>query len=209
VHEYLAVLDDAAVGTATPVVPKFSSPADPAARWTSAKGGQAFFAYCTNYLIDLKNAVIMDVEASTAVRQAELTAAGRMIRSCPGRCGVKFWTEDAKRLTDKPERRSGEKSSALEALDSRKSDALQTCLGSQIENARPLWAEGRRARALDRSARRIETGSAAAARQAINRKPGGVDSPMYPSTSLGASMARAPPPVAAAEGGWLDQGGGS
>lgn len=79
VNEYLAVLDDAAFGAATPVVPKFLSPADPAARWTSAKGGQAFFAYCTNYLIDLKTAVIMDVEASAAVRQAELTAARRMI----------------------------------------------------------------------------------------------------------------------------------
>lgn len=79
VNEYLAVLDDAAFGAATPVVPKYLSPADPAARWTSAKGGQAFFAYCTNYLIDLKSAVIMDVEASTAVRRAELTAARRMI----------------------------------------------------------------------------------------------------------------------------------
>lgn len=43
VNEYLAVLDDAAFGAATPVVPKFLSPADAAARWTSAKGGQAFF----------------------------------------------------------------------------------------------------------------------------------------------------------------------
>jgi hypothetical protein len=32
--------------------------------------------YCTNYLIDLKHAVIMDVEATTAVRQAEVTANG-------------------------------------------------------------------------------------------------------------------------------------
>ena len=78
-NEDVAVLDDAGFDAATPVVPKFLSPADPAARWTSAKGGQAFFAYCTNYLIDLKNAVIMDVEASTAVRQHELTAARRMI----------------------------------------------------------------------------------------------------------------------------------
>jgi hypothetical protein len=31
VREYLAVLDDAAFGAATPVVPKFVSPADPAA----------------------------------------------------------------------------------------------------------------------------------------------------------------------------------
>jgi transposase len=79
VREYLAVLDDAAFGGATPVVPKFISPADPAARWTGANGGLAFFAYCTNYLIDLKHAVIMDVEATTAVRQAEVTAQRRMI----------------------------------------------------------------------------------------------------------------------------------
>ena len=79
VDEYLAVLDDAAFGAATEVTPKFLSPADPAARWTGAHGGQAFFAYCTNYLIDLDHAVIVDVEASTAVRQAEVTAAKTMI----------------------------------------------------------------------------------------------------------------------------------
>ena len=77
--EYLAMLDDAAFGAATEVTPKFLSPADPAARWTGAHGGQAFFAYCANYLIDLDHAVIVDVEASTAVRQAEVTAAKRMI----------------------------------------------------------------------------------------------------------------------------------
>lgn len=44
VEEYLAALDDAAFGAATEVVPKFISPADPAARWTGAHGGQAFFA---------------------------------------------------------------------------------------------------------------------------------------------------------------------
>jgi hypothetical protein len=43
VDEYLAVLDDAAFGAATEVTPKFISPADPAARWTGARGGQAFF----------------------------------------------------------------------------------------------------------------------------------------------------------------------
>ena len=79
VREYLAVLDDAAFGAATPVVPKFISHADPGSRWTGANGGLAFFAYCTNYLIDLKHAVIVDVEATTAVRQAEVTAQQRMI----------------------------------------------------------------------------------------------------------------------------------
>ena len=79
VEEYLAVLDEAAFGAATPVIPKMLSPADPAARWTGADGGPAYFAYCTNYLIDLDNAVIVDVEASTAVRQAEVAAARTMI----------------------------------------------------------------------------------------------------------------------------------
>ena len=79
VEEYLAVLDDAAFGRATPVEPKRVSPVDPAARYTQAHGGRADFCYSTNYLIDVDNAVIVDVEASTAVRQAEVTAAKRMI----------------------------------------------------------------------------------------------------------------------------------
>jgi transposase len=79
VQEYLAVLDDTAFGAATDVTPKFISPADPAARWTGAHGGQAFFAYSANYLIDVDNAIIVDVEATTAIRQAEVLAAKRMI----------------------------------------------------------------------------------------------------------------------------------
>jgi transposase len=91
VREYLAVLDEAAFGGATPVVPKFISAADPASRWTGAKGGLAFFAYCTNYLIDLKHAVIMDVEATTAVRQAEVTAQRVMLDRTEERFGI--WPE--------------------------------------------------------------------------------------------------------------------
>jgi transposase len=74
VREYLEVLDEVAFGAASPVTPKYLWPADPAARWTGAHGGQAFFAYSTNYLIDLANAVIVDVEVSTAIRQAEVAA---------------------------------------------------------------------------------------------------------------------------------------
>lgn len=88
VSEYLAVLDDAAFGAATPVVPKFLSPADPAARYTSAHGGRAQFCYATNYLIDVENAVIMDVEATPAVRRAEVTAAKTMIERTADRFGV-------------------------------------------------------------------------------------------------------------------------
>ena len=57
----------------------FISPTDPVSRWTGANTGLAFFAYSTNYLIDLAHAVIVDVEETTAVRQAEVGAARTMI----------------------------------------------------------------------------------------------------------------------------------
>jgi len=79
VKDYLSTLDDAAFGAASTKVPKFISPADPAAQWTGALRGPAFFAYATNYLIDTENAVIVDVEASRAIRQAEVGAARTMI----------------------------------------------------------------------------------------------------------------------------------
>jgi len=72
--EYLATLDDAAFGAASEVTPKFVSPSDPAAQWTGAMRGPAFFAYADNYLIDVKFGVIMDVKASRAIRQAEVGA---------------------------------------------------------------------------------------------------------------------------------------
>lgn len=61
------------------MVPFESRMADPAARWTAASRGRAFFAYATNYLIDLQHAVIVDVEATTAIRQAEVTVQRCMI----------------------------------------------------------------------------------------------------------------------------------
>jgi hypothetical protein len=39
----------------------------------------AFFAYAANYLVDLDHGIVLDVEATTAIRQAEVTAAKRMI----------------------------------------------------------------------------------------------------------------------------------
>src|SRR5271154_3456042 len=78
-QEYLTTLDDTAWGAATDVVPKFVSPSDPAAQWTGAHKGPAFFAYANNYLIDVKFGVIVDVEASRAIRQAEVGAAKTMI----------------------------------------------------------------------------------------------------------------------------------
>jgi transposase len=87
VREYLATLDDAAFGAASEVRPKFISPSDPAAQWTGAHKGHAFFAYATNYLIDTDNAVILDVEASRAIRQAEVGASRTMIDRTARRFG--------------------------------------------------------------------------------------------------------------------------
>jgi hypothetical protein len=58
--EYLATLDDAAFGAASEVTPKFVSPSDPAAQWTGAMRGPAFFAYSDNYLVDVKSGIIME-----------------------------------------------------------------------------------------------------------------------------------------------------
>jgi len=87
--EYLATLDDAAFGAASDVTPKFVSPSDPAAQWTGAMRGPAFFAYADNYLIDVKFGVIMDVEASRAIRQAEVGAAKTMVERTEERFDIK------------------------------------------------------------------------------------------------------------------------
>jgi hypothetical protein len=59
---------------------------DPAAEWTCTPGGPAFFAYSTNYLVDVRVGVIVDVEATSAHRIKEVDATRTMIdRSGLGR----------------------------------------------------------------------------------------------------------------------------
>ena len=87
-QEYLDTLDDAAFGAATPVKPKALSPSDPAARFTAANGDRPFYAYSTNYLVDLEHAVIVDVEATAPIRQAEAGAAMDMIERTRERFGL-------------------------------------------------------------------------------------------------------------------------
>jgi len=52
---------------------------DPAAEWTCAPGGPAFFAYSTNYLVDVRAGVIVDVEATSSHRTQEVEATRTMI----------------------------------------------------------------------------------------------------------------------------------
>jgi transposase len=76
VREYLAALD-AAESVGSP--PKHVSMTDPAARWTAAPGGPAYYAYSTNYLVDVECGVIVDVEATSAHRTEETEATKTMI----------------------------------------------------------------------------------------------------------------------------------
>lgn len=86
VREYLEALEEAnPAGTEaaemaeTSPPPKRISLMDPAASWTAAKGGLPFFAYSTNYLIDLQAGIIVDVEATPANRSHEVESTRTMI----------------------------------------------------------------------------------------------------------------------------------
>jgi len=79
VREYLDTLDDEAFGAASDATPKSTAPADPASQWTAARKGPAFFAYSDNYLIDTAHRVIVDVDASRSIRQAEVGTMPKML----------------------------------------------------------------------------------------------------------------------------------
>jgi transposase len=81
VREYLEALDAAAPPSAdepTKSAPKYLSPTDPAAAW-STKNGPGRFGYETNYLVDTAHGVIVDVEATPARLSQEIVAAKKML----------------------------------------------------------------------------------------------------------------------------------
>jgi hypothetical protein len=85
VREYLAALDEQGEPVA---VPASISPTDPGARWT-AVDGPAFYAYSTNYLIDVQAGIIVDVEATPTLRTAEVKATRTMIERVEERFDLK------------------------------------------------------------------------------------------------------------------------
>lgn len=82
--EYLETLDGC-----SPVPPKFVAKSDPAAQWARAEESRPYFAYATNDLIDTKRSVIMGVEATRAIRQAEVGASQTMLDRTEKRFGVR------------------------------------------------------------------------------------------------------------------------
>ncbi len=83
VREYLDALDKDAT------TPKEISLSDPASRLTASVGKPAFFGWSTNYLIDVKNAVIMDVAATPTIRNEEVNSTKIMVDRVERQFGIK------------------------------------------------------------------------------------------------------------------------
>ena len=65
------------------------SPADPCSAWTAKANKRVQFGYGLNYLIDIENAVIVDVEATPARTYDEVAATKTMIERTEERLGLK------------------------------------------------------------------------------------------------------------------------
>src|SRR5256886_16870928 len=78
VVEFLTALDDED-GNADRKLPKVISPVDPCSAWTAKANKRVQFGYGLNYLIDIENAVIVDVEATPARTYDEVAATQTML----------------------------------------------------------------------------------------------------------------------------------
>ena len=78
VVEFLSGLDDDD-SNADRTIPKVISPTDPCAAWTAKANKRVQFGYGLHYLIDIENAVIVDVEATPARTYDEVAATKTMI----------------------------------------------------------------------------------------------------------------------------------
>ena len=79
VREYLSALDETAEPNPDRKPPKVISPSDPSSAWTAKANKRVQFGYGLNYLIDIENAVIVDVEATPARTYDEVLATRTMI----------------------------------------------------------------------------------------------------------------------------------
>jgi transposase len=86
VAEFLTALDDDDP-TADRKLPKVISPVDPCSAWTAKANKRVQFGYGLNYLIDIENAVIVDVEATPARTYDEVAATKTMIKRTDKRMG--------------------------------------------------------------------------------------------------------------------------
>ncbi len=87
VAEFLTALDDNP--EADRKLPKVISPVDPCSAWTAKVNKRVQFGYGLNYLIDIDNALIVDVEATPARTYDEVAATKTMITRTEERLGLK------------------------------------------------------------------------------------------------------------------------
>jgi transposase len=88
VTEFLSGLDDDDPN-ADRAIPKVISPTDPCSAWTAKANKRVQFGYGLNYLIDIENAVIVDVEATPARTYDEVAATKTMIERTEERFDLK------------------------------------------------------------------------------------------------------------------------
>lgn len=89
IAEYLTALDGEGAPLNPARAPKAMSPTDPAAAWTTRGRHKVMFGYSVNYLIDLENAVIVDVEATPTRISKEVDATETMIERVAERFALK------------------------------------------------------------------------------------------------------------------------
>ncbi|NNE85009.1 MAG: transposase [Alphaproteobacteria bacterium] len=89
VEAYLAALNSDDPPINPKQKPKAMSPTDPAAAWTTRGRHKVMFGYSLNYLIDLENAVIVDVEATPTRISKEVGVAQTMIERVAERFALK------------------------------------------------------------------------------------------------------------------------
>ena len=89
VKEYLAGLDVDAQPNADRKPPKLISPSDPCSAWTAKANKRVQFGYGLNYLIDIANAIIVDVEPTPARTYDEVESTKTMLERTERRFGLK------------------------------------------------------------------------------------------------------------------------
>jgi len=88
VTEFLSGLDDDDPN-ADRKIPKVISPTDPCSAWTAKANKRVQFGYGLNYMIDIENGVIVDVEATPARTYDEVAATKTMIERTEERLDLK------------------------------------------------------------------------------------------------------------------------
>lgn len=86
INEYLDALKED--GSSIPAQRMKVSQTDPMAQWTAAPGGPAYYAYSTNYLMDTQAGIIVDVEATPALRTPEVWSTKTMVERVKDRFGL-------------------------------------------------------------------------------------------------------------------------